>query len=194
MRTHFFRLQGMWCKFIVGMTLDKNRSRWWSFSKFQYSFVFLTLNSFIILKKLVYLLGFSFLKPKLYIPIRILLILYYAVLLIGLVYDLSTERTGYYSTNADYLQILLADSAFYYIYVVPLILLLVLSYLWDFFLNLEKKSSKNKTWFWSNRFLEKNVSWGRLLCNLDFLNGDCQNPHRKFQQFLQLLFRWWNPQ
>jgi len=98
------------------------------------------------LKKLFYYLGFSYLKPKVYRPLRIILILYYTILVGGLFYDLSIERVGYYSTKSDYIQIILADSAFYYMYIMPLVLIFIVSYLWDFFLSMEKKnSSKNKS-------------------------------------------------
>lgn len=97
-----------------------------------------------ILKKLFYYLGFSYLKPKVYRPLRIIIISYYTILVCGLFYDLSIERVGYYSTKSDYIQILLADSAFYYMYLMPLVLIFIVSYLWDFFLLMEKKNSSKK--------------------------------------------------
>ena len=86
-----------------------------------------------ILKKLFYYLGFSYLKPKVYQPLRSIIISYYTILVGGFFYDLSIERVGYYSTKSDYIQILLADSTFYYMYLMPLVLIFMVSYLWDFF-------------------------------------------------------------
>jgi hypothetical protein len=106
--------------------------------------LYLCLTEIPLLKKLIYYFGFSYLKPRLYIPIRILLGVYFGVILFGLVYDMTTERIGYYSTKADYFQILLADKTFYYIYVVPLVVIFILSYLWEFFLSMEKKQAARK--------------------------------------------------
>ncbi|MDC1055996.1 hypothetical protein OAQ07_00410 [Flavobacteriaceae bacterium] len=96
------------------------------------------------MKKLFYYFGFSYLKPKQYWPLRIVILLYFLIIYSGLIYDLTTEKVKYYSTTSGYLNILFQDSTFYYIYIIPLIVIFVGSYLWEFFLTVDKKPSGNK--------------------------------------------------
>jgi hypothetical protein len=67
------------------------------------------------------------------------------VIYAGLIYDLTTEKVGYYSSNSDYLQIVLTDSTFYYLYILPFVLIYFASYIWGFFVSLEKKKGAKKT-------------------------------------------------
>jgi ABC-type transport system involved in multi-copper enzyme maturation permease subunit len=96
------------------------------------------------MKKLIYYFGFSYLKPKQYWPLRILLLLYFLIIYTGLIYDLTTEKMLYYSSPSEYLNILLQDSNFYYIYITPVIIIFIGSYLWEFFLTVDQKPKQKK--------------------------------------------------
>ncbi|MEK9852940.1 MAG: hypothetical protein VW441_08180 [Flavobacteriaceae bacterium] len=96
------------------------------------------------MKKLVYYFGFTYLKKRYALPLRLLIISYTLLLVIGLVYDLSNDRIGYYSTTTDYLQILFTDPNFYYLYIAPYLIIFMISYLWAFFISLEQKSNQQQ--------------------------------------------------
>ena len=97
------------------------------------------------MKKLKYYFGFSYLKPSFYWPIRVLLILYFLLIYGGLIYDLSTDKIKYYSNTDQYFNIILSDPNFYYIYIVPFIVIYFLSVILEFFLTVDdNKNIKNK--------------------------------------------------
>ncbi|MEK9613944.1 MAG: hypothetical protein VW080_08480 [Flavobacteriaceae bacterium] len=96
------------------------------------------------MKKLFYYFGFSYLKPKQYWPIRIGFFLYLLIVYSGLIYDLTTEKIKYYSSNSQYLELLFQDPFFYYIYILPVVGVYVSSYLWEFYLTVVKKKSNSK--------------------------------------------------
>ena len=91
-----------------------------------------------------YYFGFSYLKPKKYWPLRIIFIAYILIVYSGLIYDLTTDKIKYYSSNSQYLEILLRDEFFYYIYVFPIIGIFITSYLWEFFLTVDNKNKPNR--------------------------------------------------
>ena len=99
---------------------------------------------FYSMKKLKYYFGFSFLKPFVYWPIRIFLIFYLLIIYTGLIYDLSTDKIKYYSNAEQYFNILLSDSTFYYIYIVPFILIYFFSVILEFFLTIDKNKNIKK--------------------------------------------------
>ena len=96
------------------------------------------------MRNIFYYFGFSFLKPTQYWPIRIIVALYFIVVYAGLIYDLTTLKPIYYFNNSQYLNILLSDDYLYFIYIIPIVLVFVISYLWDFFLTVDIKKLKNK--------------------------------------------------
>ena len=97
------------------------------------------------MKKLKYYFGFSYLKPSFYWPIRVLLILYFLLIYGGLIYDLSTDKIKYYSNTDQYFNIILSDPNFYYIYIVPFIVIYFLSVILEFFLTVDyNKNIKKK--------------------------------------------------
>ena len=96
------------------------------------------------MRNIFYYFGFSYLKPTQYWPIRIIVALYFIVVYAGLIYDLTTLKPIYYSNNSQYLNIHLSDDYFYFIYVIPIVLVFVISYLWDFFFTVDIKKLKNK--------------------------------------------------
>ena len=96
------------------------------------------------MRNIFYYFGFSYLKPTQYWPIRIIVALYFIVVYAGLIYDLTTLKPIYYSNNSQYLNILLSDDYLYFIYIIPIVLVFVISYLWDFFLTVDIKKLKNK--------------------------------------------------
>ena len=96
------------------------------------------------MKKLKYYFGFSFLKPAFYWPIRVLLILYILVIIGGLIYDLSTVKIKYYSNTDQYFNMLLSDSNFYYIYIVPFITIYFFSVVLEFFLTIDNNKNIKK--------------------------------------------------
>ena len=98
------------------------------------------------MKKLKYYFGFSYLKPSFHWPIRVLLILYFLIIFSGLIYDLSTEKIKYYSDTDQYLNIILSDPVFYYIYIIPFFVIYFFSVILEFFITVNKNKSikKNK--------------------------------------------------
>ena len=96
------------------------------------------------MKKLKYYFGFSFLKPAFYWPIRVLLILYFLLIYGGLIYDLSTDKIKYYSNTDQYFNIILSDPNFYYIYIVPFIVIYFLSVILEFFLTIDDNKNIKK--------------------------------------------------
>ena len=98
------------------------------------------------MKKLKYYLGFYYLKPSFHWPIRVLLILYFSIIFSGLIYDLSTEKIKYYSDTDQYLNIILSDPVFYYIYIIPFFAIYFFSVILEFFITVNKNKSikKNK--------------------------------------------------
>ena len=96
------------------------------------------------MKKLIYYFGFTYLNKKYAVPLRVLIICYSLLLVFGFTYDLLNDRIGYYDRATDYLQILLADPNFYYLYIVPYLVVFMISYLMAFFIELEKKSGQNQ--------------------------------------------------
>ena len=96
------------------------------------------------MRNIFYYFGFSYLKPTQYWPIRIIVALYFIVVYAGLIYDLTTLKPIYYFNNSQYLNILLSDDYLYFIYIIPIVLVFVISYLWDFFLTVDIKKLKNK--------------------------------------------------
>ena len=96
------------------------------------------------MKKLKYYFGFSFLKPTFYWPIRVLLILYFILIYGGLIYDLSTDKIKYYSNTDQYFNIILSDPNFYYIYIVPFIVIYFLSVILEFFLTVDDNNNIKK--------------------------------------------------
>ena len=96
------------------------------------------------MKKLKYYFDFSFLKPAFYWPIRVLLILYIFVIIGGLIYDLSTVKIKYYSNTDQYFNMLLSDSNFYYIYIVPFIIIYFFSVILEFFLTIDNNKNIKK--------------------------------------------------
>ena len=96
------------------------------------------------MKNLFYYFGFSYLKPKQYWPLRIVVILYFLIVYSGLIYDLTTEKIKYYSTPSGYFNLLLQDKAFLYIYIFPVIVIFIGSYLWEFFLTVNQKPPQKK--------------------------------------------------
>tara|TARA_B110000211_G_scaffold233474_1_gene299829 strand:- start:6193 stop:6486 length:294 start_codon:yes stop_codon:yes gene_type:complete len=97
-----------------------------------------------MMRNIFYYFGFSYLKPTQYWPIRIIVALYFIVVYSGLIYDLTTEKPIYYSNNSQYLNILLSDNSFYYIYILPVVLVFIISYLCEFFLTVNKKKPTKK--------------------------------------------------
>ena len=96
------------------------------------------------MKKLKYYFGFSYLKPAFYWPIRVLLLLYFLLIYGGLIYDLSTDKIKYYSNTDQYFNIILSDSTFYYIYIVPFIVIYFLSVILEFFLTVDDNKNIKK--------------------------------------------------
>jgi hypothetical protein len=96
------------------------------------------------MKKLKYYFGFSYLKPSFYWPIRVLLILYFLLIYGGLIYDLSTDKIKYYSNTDQYFNIILSDPNFYYIYIVPSIVIYFLSVILEFFLTVDDNKNIKK--------------------------------------------------
>ena len=96
------------------------------------------------MKKLKYYFGFSYLKPSFYWPIRVLLILYFLLIYCGLIYDLSTDKIKYYSNTDQYFNIILSDPNFYYIYIVPFIVIYFLSVILEFFLTVDDNKNIKK--------------------------------------------------
>tara|TARA_B100000767_G_C19654979_1_gene488454 strand:+ start:549 stop:842 length:294 start_codon:yes stop_codon:yes gene_type:complete len=96
------------------------------------------------MKKLKYYFGFSFLKPTFYWPIRVLLILYFILIYGGLIYDLSTDKIKYYSNTDQYFNIILSDPIFYYIYILPFIVIYFLSVILEFFLTVDNNKNIKK--------------------------------------------------
>jgi hypothetical protein len=96
------------------------------------------------MKKLKYYFGFSYLKPSFYWPIRVLLILYFLLIYGGLIYDLSTDKIKYYSNTDQYFNIILSDPNFYYIYIVPFIVIYFLSVILEFFLTVDDNKNIKK--------------------------------------------------
>ena len=96
------------------------------------------------MKKLKYYFGFSFLKSAFYWPIRVLLILYIFVIIGGLIYDLSTVKIKYYSNTDQYFNMLLSDYNFYYIYIVPFIIIYFFSVILEFFLTIDNNKNIKK--------------------------------------------------
>ncbi len=96
------------------------------------------------MKKLKYYFGFSYLKPSFYWPIRVLLILYFLLIYGGLIYDLSTDKIKYYSNTDQYFNIILSDPNFYYIYIVPFIVIYFLSVILEFFLTVDDNQNIKK--------------------------------------------------
>ena len=96
------------------------------------------------MKKLKYYFGFSYLKPTFYWPIRVLLILYSLLIYGGLIYDLSTDKIKYYSNTDQYFNIILSDPNFYYIYIVPFIVIYFLSVILEFFLTVDDNKNIKK--------------------------------------------------
>ena len=93
------------------------------------------------MKKIIYYFSFSYLKPKYYWPIRIILIIYYLVIFFGLIYDLNTEKIRYYSDINGYLNLLLSDSVFYYIYIVPVFVIYFISVILEFIITIDKNNN-----------------------------------------------------
>ena len=77
------------------------------------------------MRNIFYYFGFSYLK----------------LVYVGLIYDLTTSKPIYYSNNSQYLNILLSDDYFYFIYIIPIVLVFVVSYLWEFFLTVDRKKA-----------------------------------------------------
>ena len=96
------------------------------------------------MKKLKYYFGFSFLKPTFYWPIRVLLTLYFILIYGGLIYDLSTDKIKYYSNTDQYFNIILSDPIFYYIYILPFIVIYFLSVILEFFLTVDNNKNIKK--------------------------------------------------
>ena len=96
------------------------------------------------MKKLKYYFGFSYLNPSFYWPIRVLLILYFLLIYGGLIYDLSTDKIKYYSNTDQYFNIILSDPNFYYIYIVPFIVIYFLSVILEFFLTVDDNKNIKK--------------------------------------------------
>lgn len=96
------------------------------------------------MKKLKYYFGFSYLKPPFYWPIRVLLILYFLLIYGGLIYDLSTDKIKYYSNTDQYFNIILSDPNFYYIYIVPFIVIYFLSVILEFFFTVDDNKNIKK--------------------------------------------------
>lgn len=96
------------------------------------------------MKKLKYYFGFSFLKPSTYWPIRVFLILYFLIICGGLIYDLSIDNIKYYSNTDQYFNMLLSDSTFYYIYIIPFIVIYLFSVILEFFLTVDKNKNIKK--------------------------------------------------
>ena len=106
---------------------------------------------FCSMKKLKYYFGFSFLKPSFYWPIRIVLILYFLIIYSGLIYDLTTDKMKYYSNVDQYFNIILSDATFYYIYILPFIVIYFFSVILEFFLTIDKNKNIKKTKKQKNR-------------------------------------------
>ena len=96
------------------------------------------------MKKLKSYFGFSYLKPSFYWPIRVLLILYFLLIYGGLIYDFSTDKIKYYSNTDQYFNIILSDPNFYYIYIVPFIVIYFLSVILEFFLTVDDNKNIKK--------------------------------------------------
>ena len=97
------------------------------------------------MKKLKYYFGFSYLKASFHWPIRVFLILYFSIIFFGLIYDLSTEKIKYYSDTDQYLNIILSDPVFYYIYIAPFFVIYFFSVILEFFLTVDKNKNIKKT-------------------------------------------------